>query len=212
MLARLVNFSAYVVISIVPLAIGGGLEILRDPRGQAFALVCFAWAILESSLKPEQFARHWFHLAWVTLALIGVTAGITISVYEYTRASAAMRADWVAGLGLALSALGLAVRFVAIRTLGKFFSHELKVVSGHRIVEEGLYRYLRHPSYTGFGLILVGLPLMLGSWYGFWAIVMLVVVGFSIRIWWEERVLVEHFGDAYRAYQKRTKRLIPFVW
>lgn len=213
MLARILNFFAYCVVSLLPVAAGGGIGILMDARVQVFALVGLAWAVLESSIKPEQFARNWFHRAWVALALGGVIVGITISVYEYRHLATVLpRVEWLTGLGVAIAVLGLAVRYTAIRTLGKFFSHELKVVSGHRIVEEGLYRYLRHPSYTGFGLILVGLPLMLGSWYGFWAIVMLVVVGFSIRIWWEERVLVEHFGDAYRAYQKRTKRLIPFVW
>jgi protein-S-isoprenylcysteine O-methyltransferase Ste14 len=212
MLGRLTNFTVYVAISVVPIAVGGGVEILRDPRVQAFALVCLAWAILESSLEPEQFARRWFQIAWIALAVIGVVAGITISVYEYTRASAALRADWLAWLGLGMAALGLGVRLAAMRTLGRSFNLEVKVVGAQRLVQEGLYKYLRHPSYAGFGLTLLGLPLILNSGLGFATLAILALVGFSIRIAWEERVLIEHFGDEYRAYQKRTKRLIPFVW
>ncbi len=213
MLARILNFFAYCVVSLLPVAAGGGIGILMDARVQVFALVGLAWAVLESSIKPEQFARNWFHRAWVALALGGVIVGITISVYEYRHLATVLpRVEWLTGLGVAIAVLGLAVRYTAIRTLGKFFSHELKVQSGHRIVQAGLYKYLRHPSYTGFGLVLVGLPLILCSWFGVLAMLVLVIGGFSIRIGWEEGVLVQHFGDEYREYQKRTKRLIPFVW
>ncbi|MBI3537626.1 MAG: isoprenylcysteine carboxylmethyltransferase family protein [Chloroflexi bacterium] len=213
MLSRLLNFSLYIAISLVPIAAGGGVEMFADARVQIFALVCLAWALLESSLKPEQFARQCFDVAWVLIALFGVTSGIAIAINEYRyRAELLPRETWVAALGVGIAALGLAIRYSAIRTLGKFFSYEVKVQNEHRIVQDGLYKYLSHPSYTGFGLILLGLPLILSSWLGLMAMVWLTLVGFTIRIYWEENLLIQHFGDAYRDYQKKTKRLIPFVW
>ncbi|MBI3913173.1 MAG: isoprenylcysteine carboxylmethyltransferase family protein [Chloroflexi bacterium] len=213
MLIRLFNFALYFVVAALPIAAGGGIQILSEPRIQVFALVGLSWAVLESSLKPEQFARKSFDVGWVLLALFGVMSGISVSVWEYRNPIGGLpRADWLAALGFALCVLGLATRYAAIRTLGKFFSYELKVQGDHRIVQEGLYRYIRHPSYTGFGLILLGMPLILNSGLGLLAMIGLVGGGFAIRIAWEENVLIEHFGDAYREYQKKTKRLIPFVW
>ena len=213
MMLRLINFSTYVAVAGLPIWAGGGIAILLEPRVQTLALICLAWAFVEASLKPEQFARRWFDVAWFAIAMLGVASGIAIAVYEYKfLAGVFPREIWFSALGVGIATLGLVIRFAAIRTLGKFFSYELKVVSGQRIVQEGLYKYLRHPSYTGFGLILIGLPLILNSWLGFIAILSLVGVGFSIRILWEETVLVQHFGAEYRDYQKKTKRLIPFVW
>ncbi len=213
MLIRLFNFALYFVAAVLPVAAGGGLSILLEPRAQILACVGFAWAIVEASLKPEQLARKALDVGWVLLALFGVMGGISISIYEYKNlVSGLPRADWIAALGFALCVLGLGTRYAAIRTLGKFFSYELKVQGDHRIVQEGLYRYIRHPSYTGFGLILLGMPLILGSGLGLLAMGILVSGGFTLRIWWEENVLIEHFGDDYRAYQQKTKRLIPFVW
>jgi protein-S-isoprenylcysteine O-methyltransferase Ste14 len=69
-------------------------------------------------------------------------------------------------LGIVFMAVGIAVRQWAIATLGRFFSTHLRVVEGHRIVDVGLYRYVRHPSYTGALIIMLGVGLAGGSWEG----------------------------------------------
>ncbi len=213
MFIRLLYFLAFAACIFISLLIGGGIAVFGDPRAQIAIAFGIAWAIVESSIPPHQFARKLFDVLWVAAAIASVMGAFTAVVFEYTRSAAmAMRADWVAAVGLAMAVVGLIIRFVAMRTLGEFFSHELKITENHRIVQNGLYRYLRHPSYTGFALICFGIPLVFGAVEVFAMLVGGVSVALAGRILMEEQILLNHFGDEYRAYQKRTKRLIPFVW
>ena len=85
----------------------------------------------------------------------------------------------------------------------------MQVEQGHRLIQDGPYRRLRHPSYTGMLAIYIGLVLALGTWVG--ALLALVVMFAAVyrRIQIEEEVLLEAFGDEYRAYMRRTWRIIP---
>lgn len=74
------------------------------------------------------------------------------------------------------------------------------------------YRLLRHPSYSGLLLILLGLGLMLGTWLGLAALIVLPLIGMLIRIRVEESVLTGALGQEYVSYAAETKRLIPGAW
>jgi len=113
--------------------------------------------------------------------------------------------------GLVLFTVGVSLRIVARRALGKFFTVTLKVTEEQRLVTNGIYKHIRHPAYTGSLLGSLGYPLMLSSWWGFLAM-FLNIPFFLYRIHIEEKMLVEGFGDEYRRYQKQSKKLIPFVY
>ncbi len=116
---------------------------------------------------------------------------------------------WV---GIALMLGGLAFRFYAMSVLGKFFTYRVAVQSGQTVVQSGPYRYIRHPSYTGAFLTLLGLGLALGNWAGLLAMLGIMAVAYAYRIRVEERALVTALGAPYQEYMLRTKRLIPFVF
>ena len=84
-------------------------------------------------------------------------------------------------------------------------------MSDHRIVRAGPYRYLRHPSYTGTLMILLGLGLASRTWLGTVIILALfsLVIGYRINV--EEKALKAEFGKEYIEYAKKTKRLFPFI-
>ena len=111
--------------------------------------------------------------------------------------------------GLVLAVAGLVFREWAVMRLGRFFARTVQVEQGHRLIQDGPYRRLRHPSYTGMLAIYIGLVLALGTWVG--ALLALVVMFAATyrRIQIEEEVLLEAFGDEYRAYMRRTWRIIP---
>jgi len=96
--------------------------------------------------------------------------------------------------------------------LGRFFSTKVRIVSDHRIVMEGPYRFLRHPSYTGMLMILLGLGLASRTWLGTIIILALfsLVIGYRINV--EENALRSEFGQEYLEYAKKTKRLFPFLF
>ncbi len=118
----------------------------------------------------------------------------------------------VFGLGIALILVGTALRGYAIRVLGRYFVITVAVGPDQRVVESGPYRLIRHPSYTGALLALLGIALALTNWASLAAIILGNAVGFSYRILVEERVLSRALGQRYIAYMRRTRRLIPYVF
>lgn len=115
-------------------------------------------------------------------------------------------------LGLVLAAGGLVFRVWCIKTLGRFFTTEVQVQQGQRIITEGPYKYVRHPSYLGAYLAIVGSTLLVHAYFSAVATAFLLGVAYYYRIVVEETTLVREFGDEYADYQKVSKRFLPFVY
>ena len=92
------------------------------------------------------------------------------------------------------------------------YTGHLQVQKDHRLVREGPYRFVRHPGYTGFVLMALGLALGYSSLIGLAAIPLLMLPGLAYRMAVEEKLLTEQFGDEYRQYTRTTKRIIPGVY
>lgn len=140
-----------------------------------------------------------------------VAAGTLTGVLKHTAA-------WRFGsTGLSLAGAiamwtGLAVRMWAIIVLGASFRTTVEVDAGQQVVDSGPYRWVRHPSYTGILLLMLGLGLASGNWPAL-AILLVLPAGVLIRrIFVEEAVLTEVIGQAYTDYAAHTKRLVPGVW
>ena len=114
--------------------------------------------------------------------------------------------------GISLIVVGAAVRWTAVRTLKGLFTVNVSILEGHTIVKSGLYKHLRHPSYTGLLLRHFGLALALANWLSMLIIVVPVTAALLYRIRVEERALREAFGSEYEAYSLTTKRLIPKLY
>lgn len=116
-----------------------------------------------------------------------------------------------AWLGVVVAAAALAMFHLTHRALGRNWSLSLEVREGHKLVTDGIYRHVRHPMYTAFWLWAVAQALLLPNWIAGLA----GLVGFGtlyvLRVGQEERLMLDTFGDAYRAYMARTARLIPWL-
>ncbi|MEP6956181.1 MAG: isoprenylcysteine carboxylmethyltransferase family protein [Chthoniobacterales bacterium] len=113
---------------------------------------------------------------------------------------------------LILFVAGLSLRWWAIHTLGRFFTVDVDIARDHELVEQGPFRYLRHPSYTGVLLAFVAFGLSLANWAAFLVLMIPILIAFGRRINVEEQALAEGLGERYRSYMQRTKRLIPGVY
>jgi protein-S-isoprenylcysteine O-methyltransferase Ste14 len=139
--------------------------------------------------------------------LLGVLLAVKVPAAAITRAPAIL--FW---LGMLLILAGTALRLYAILMLGAFFTTTVAVAPEQTVIEAGPYRLIRHPSYTGLLLILLGFGLSLtNNWLSLLVIMGCTLIGLSYRIWVEEHVLQEQLGQRYQEYMRRTKRLIPFV-
>jgi len=115
-------------------------------------------------------------------------------------------------IGFGLVVFGLAIRWIAVYTLGKYFTVQVSILKNHQLKTDGLYRLIRHPSYTGLLLYYFGLGLMMGNWVSLALLVATPVVIVLGRIKTEETALLAHFGENYERYKKKTSMLFPFVF
>lgn len=119
--------------------------------------------------------------------------------------------DWVYFIGIALMFGGIAYRQYAIAVLGRYFSGVIGVQTDQKVVDSGPYRLIRHPSYTGVLIFIVGMGIALQSWSAVLANVAIFAIAYGSRIFIEEKVLIRELGDSYVEYMKRTKRVIPYI-
>jgi protein-S-isoprenylcysteine O-methyltransferase Ste14 len=115
-------------------------------------------------------------------------------------------------LGCGLAVAGVALRLWAIHTLGAMFTRYVQVSDDHRVVTDGPYRYVRHPSYTGALLMFAGVGIGLGNALSIALVLGLPLIGYLVRIAREEALLHERLGEPYAAYTAGTRRLVPGVW
>jgi protein-S-isoprenylcysteine O-methyltransferase Ste14 len=115
-------------------------------------------------------------------------------------------------LGVVAAAGSLTMFRLTHKALGRMWSVSLQLKEEHKLVSSGIYRRLRHPMYTAFWLMALAQALLLPNWVA--GLSGLVGFGFLFfsRIGPEERMMEEAFGEEYRAYKARTKRIIPFVY
>src|SRR5262249_49752456 len=114
------------------------------------------------------------------------------------------------GVGVLIGAMALFYR--THRNLGRAWSVTLEIRKEHRMVTHGIYARLRHPMYAAFWLWALSQALLLPNWVA--GLSGLVGFGtlFFARVGHEERMMLETFGDEYRAYMARTHRLIPGIY
>jgi protein-S-isoprenylcysteine O-methyltransferase Ste14 len=178
------------------------------------------WRVLEASVDFRTFKRlragiprrdKGSRVVLLFLILVGFLLGVPLAM-RVPAAAIALAPDILFWLGLFLLYAGIALRFYAIAVLGAFFTTTVAIAPEQSVIEAGPYRRIRHPSYTGLLMSLLGLGLTLTSnWLSLLVIMGCALIGFSYRIRVEERVLQEQLGQRYQAYMRRTKRLIPFV-
>ena len=115
---------------------------------------------------------------------------------------------WI-GFGISLGSQSL--RSIAMITAATNFNHivQTEKIDGHELVTVGVYKYLRHPSYTGFFYWSVGLQIMLANPISFMLYFYALVMFYSYRIPYEEAKLLEFFGTKYEEYQRSTFVFIP---
>lgn len=151
------------------------------------------------------------------LLLTGSFAGLGIIPFTYAFTGFPRFADYpfqpvLAWLGLAVFLVSLALFYRVHRELGRNWSDSLEMREKHTLVTHGLYRWVRHPMYSAFFLWALAQVLLLPNWFAGLA----GLVGFGNLFFWrvgrEEAMMLAAFGDEYRAYMDRTKRIIPWVY
>jgi len=117
--------------------------------------------------------------------------------------------DWVGLIGAAVFAFALWLLWRAHADLGRQWSVRLEIQQRHALITQGVYRHIRHPMYAAHFLWAIAQLLLLHNWIAGPAFLVVFLPLYLRRVPQEEQMLLEHFGEEYRAYAGRTGRIIP---
>lgn len=115
-------------------------------------------------------------------------------------------------LGCLVATGALAMFWLTHKALGRNWSVSLQMRENHRLIDSGVYARVRHPMYTAFWLWALAQALLLPNWVAGFAGFVGFGTLYAFRIGREERMMLDAFGEEYRAYAARTARLIPWLY
>jgi protein-S-isoprenylcysteine O-methyltransferase len=185
--------------------------------GLLFLIIVAFWVISEvmllvlrrsknNSQDRDEGSIKWLNSIIYICVAIAVTLGFTgIGIIK----AGISITPWV---GLGFIVIGLIIRWTAILTLRKFFTTNVVIQSDHKIIKTGLYRFVRHPSYTGSIISFFGLGLAFSNWISFIILVIPITIAFLKRIQIEEKALLSAFGKDYEEYRKNSWFLFPWFY
>jgi protein-S-isoprenylcysteine O-methyltransferase Ste14 len=176
-----------------------------------WVLFVAVWLVSSRFVKPTAERSSWT-LRLVSVLPLVIAAGLLRWAQPpgWLGARLIWRSSLVPGLAAALTLSGLAVAFWARYILADNWSGMVTFKEGHELVRRGPYRYVRHPIYTGVLLMLLGTTILVGDLSGVVAF-LLVLASFWFKLRQEEALLSRHFPEAYPAYRREVRALIPFV-
>jgi protein-S-isoprenylcysteine O-methyltransferase Ste14 len=188
-----------------------------DPFRATFIVLAFWLAVLRAyyRIKGRGRVQERVRERWTIAAefLLGGPFMVGVALYAFhpqvlKPTTFPIGAAW-RWTGAAIFAVSLVLLTWIHATLGKNFSSELRVRSDQELVTRGPYRYVRHPMYSAFFLMMIGMGLLSANWLigagGVGAAVLLV----SLRTRMEEEMMARTFGKRYRQYAAVTGRFLP---
>ncbi|MBV9431568.1 MAG: isoprenylcysteine carboxylmethyltransferase family protein [Hyphomicrobiales bacterium] len=211
-LATMISFVGYVALAV--LGAGGIHRFLSHPPFVAAAIVLFVLSgtavFTKGNLSSGE--REDRENRWVLAVLVplGILIGF-LPAYTDRRGFWTLDGDAIRWLGVMLFATGGALRLWPVFVLGRRFSGLVAIQEGHRLVTDGVYGVVRHPSYLGLLISSLGWVLVFRSGVGI-ILVAAMIAPLLARIRAEDRLLRSHFGSEYEAYSSRTAKLIPGVF
>jgi protein-S-isoprenylcysteine O-methyltransferase Ste14 len=174
-----------------------------------FASVYLAWILIESKISKEELNKGNKTSDYGTCELYAIgQAAVFLSALWFT--SAWQSPNLFHFLGFTTFLAGIAYRRWAIKTLGKYYSHMVREVDGHQIIESGPYRHIRHPAYAGMILGNLGIVIFFFNWITLVLFALILIPAIILRIIIEEKTLIKI--AKYVDYAKNRPRLIPGIW
>jgi protein-S-isoprenylcysteine O-methyltransferase Ste14 len=165
--------------------------------------------IWESRIKGEITQEERGNRSFWLIA-IAMMAVFYLSPLEYLFIESFLpHTNWMEYSGVALVVSGCALFLWTRRTLGLNYSGQVAAKHGQILIKHGPFRYIRHPAYAGYLLMALGISIGYASLLGMTAWLVALLPGVFYRMHVEEKILCQHFGEAYQKYADVTKRLIP---
>ncbi len=166
---------------------------------------------LKEAKEKEETDKNSYYAILIAGTVSQVTAVIE---WGYFRNPTLPPHQWpVVAIGFFMILGGLLFRFWSIQILGDFFTAAVESVEGHELITDGPYKWVRHPSYLGSYLAVVGAAVFLTTVIGTLVAAVAMFYAYRMRIAAEEDLLLKKFGDAYKEYMSRVPyKMFPKMW
>jgi protein-S-isoprenylcysteine O-methyltransferase Ste14 len=165
--------------------------------------------IKRSQPTDAQLDKFSIRKLWITI-FVSVNLGVLVGHQPIGFFEGVSRIFPIAGITLIIC--GLFIRWFAILSLKRQFTVDVSIRKDHRMIKEGIYRFIRHPAYAGSLLSFLGLGLYFSNYLSMLIIFVPICVAFLHRIRVEEEALIHAFGSEYLDYCASTKRFIPGIF
>ncbi|MFZ5922998.1 MAG: protein-S-isoprenylcysteine O-methyltransferase [Chloroflexota bacterium] len=116
---------------------------------------------------------------------------------------------WAGWIGVILFAASIYLYWRAYRDLGRNWSPRIEIMAEQQLVTGGVYSRIRHPVYAAMWLWVLAQPLLIPNWIARLGMLVTFTPLYLLRTPKEEKMMLDNFGEAYRAYMDRTGRIIP---
>lgn len=174
-----------------------------------FVLAYLLWIIVESRVSIKEVDQGKETRDFGTCELYGIgQAAVFLSALWFKSFWHSPNVFHI--LGFLVFLVGVVYRLWAVRTLGRYYSHIVREVNGHKIVDSGPYRHIRHPAYTGMILANLGVVIYFFNLSTSIIYFFVLIPAIMLRILVEEKMLFKIEG--YPEFAKDRKRLIPAIW
>jgi protein-S-isoprenylcysteine O-methyltransferase Ste14 len=185
-------------------------------------LISYITGIVDTIFRPfsESIEEDWtinrlYSLIIIVLFLINPII-VALGFYESKLIIAKYLPIWdtiyVSILGILILMMGGCITVAGRYQLKQFGQGVLDVKENQFLITTGIFRYIRHPIYAGGVIGIIGFYLAFRSMFVLIAIWIIYFTIFRHRLLFEEKMMNEAFGDKYKEYMKKTKRLIPFIY
>lgn len=156
-------------------------------------------------LKSETKSLFWFRV----LVPFGLIASLFIYFLKFGTYA---ENNFFAVTGSFFVILGFVIRWIAVLSLGSRFNVSLSIVKNHTLKTDGIYKFIRHPSYTGLLIYYFGLSVMMQNIFCNLVLIIFPLIAVLNRVRREEKMLKNYFGIEYEQYCSNSKKLFPFIF
>jgi protein-S-isoprenylcysteine O-methyltransferase Ste14 len=188
-----------------------------DPKTIVIIAIAYLYGLFEVFMSLKQGSKSKIRTKsdkgslWVLFGLITVGYALSFAIGA-TKIGRVYSWNTFFIIGMVVFVIGLIIRIQSILTLRQYFTYSVARVETQTIITSGLYKFIRHPGYLGQLIIFLGISISMSNWLSIILMMLPVTLGYLYRIKVEEEFMLAQFGENYREYQQRTKKIIPAIY
>jgi protein-S-isoprenylcysteine O-methyltransferase Ste14 len=169
----------------------------------------FIFIRIRDTFFKDKVGRGVIKKKWTLHALTFIYSGVALAAFiEYFVVQRSINL-LVSGIGLVLYITAVLLRNWAINTLGQYYSPHIQIKVNHMLIQDGPYKVVRHPIYLSIIFELLGAILIPNSYFSFVLALISYIPLLMVRLYYEEKELIEKFGEQYILYMNTTPALLP---